>query len=77
MCEHEPRVSVVIPIFNGAQFLAEAVQSVLDQAFGLWELILVDDGSSDHCPRIAINFFSKSTFSACEGRIFECGHTCN
>jgi glycosyltransferase involved in cell wall biosynthesis len=42
-----PRVSVLIPVYNGMAFLAEAIQSVQHQTFQNFEIILVDDGSSD------------------------------
>lgn len=42
-----PLVSVVMPVFNRVAFLDEAVESVMAQTYTNWELILVDDGSSD------------------------------
>jgi glycosyltransferase involved in cell wall biosynthesis len=48
-----PAVSVVMPFHNEERFLAEAVQSVHDQTFTDWELILVDDGSTDRSTAIA------------------------
>jgi len=42
-----PRVSVVIPCFNYAHFVSEAIQSVRQQTFEDWELIVIDDGSTD------------------------------
>jgi glycosyltransferase involved in cell wall biosynthesis len=42
-----PRVSVVLPVWNGERFLAEAVESVLSQTLHRFELLLVDDGSTD------------------------------
>jgi teichuronic acid biosynthesis glycosyltransferase TuaG len=43
-------VSIVVPVYNSAAFLDEAVQSVLAQTFSEWELLLVDDGSTDESP---------------------------
>ena len=47
------RVSAVINFENAAPFLAEAIASVYAQSFPAWELILVDDGSSDGSADIA------------------------
>lgn len=48
-----PKISVVIAFLNGENFLAEAIASVLDQSFSDWELMLVDDGSTDRSSRDA------------------------
>jgi glycosyltransferase involved in cell wall biosynthesis len=42
-----PQVTVIIPTFNRARYLTEAIQSVLGQTFPDYELIVVDDGSTD------------------------------
>lgn len=54
-----PLVSVIIPFFNREKFLGEAVESVLGQTATDWELILVDDGSTDHSRRIAEEFVRR------------------
>lgn len=47
------RVSVVMPVYNGAQFLDESIGSVRAQTLEDWELIVVDDCSADESERIA------------------------
>jgi glycosyltransferase involved in cell wall biosynthesis len=42
-----PRVSVITPAYNAARFLAETIESVRRQTFEDWELLIVDDGSTD------------------------------
>jgi predicted O-methyltransferase YrrM len=48
-----PLVSVIIPCFNQGKFLAEAVASVVCQTYERWEIIIVNDGSSDNTSEIA------------------------
>src|SRR5262249_41072362 len=42
-----PRVSIITPVFNGAQYLEETAQGVFGQTLSDWEWLLVDDGSTD------------------------------
>ena len=42
-----PRVSVIMPVYNVRAYVAEAVKSVLDQSFADFELLVIDDGSTD------------------------------
>ncbi len=52
----EPSVSVLIPVFNGARFLAAALESVRAQTLAPSEIIVVDDGSSDGSAEVASRF---------------------
>jgi glycosyltransferase involved in cell wall biosynthesis len=47
-----PKVSVLIPSYNHARFLAQTIESVLAQSYHDFELIIIDDGSSDHSREI-------------------------
>src|SRR5262245_32421350 len=48
-----PTVSVIVPAFNCARYLLEAVGSVREQTFPVSEIIIVDDGSTDDTPAVA------------------------
>ena len=48
-----PRVSIILPTHNRAAMLREAIHSVLAQTFTNWELIIIDDGSTDETPAVA------------------------
>lgn len=47
-----PTVSVVIPVYNGAKFIAKAIDSVLSQTYSVHELIVINDGSKDDTARV-------------------------
>ena len=51
-----PRVTVAMPVFNGARFLAPAIESILGQTLRDFELVVSDDGSSDDSREIALAF---------------------
>ena len=56
----EPFVSVVIPTFNRAHFLSEAIKSVLEQVYKNWELIIVDDNSTDETENVVTEFIKRN-----------------
>lgn len=51
-----PIVSVILPVRDGERYLEEAIQSVLGQDLTEFELVIVDDGSTDSTPRIAASY---------------------
>lgn len=53
---HHPIVSVVIPAYNRAHTLPRAIRSVFTQTFGEWEIIVVDDASSDQTDQVIKEF---------------------
>lgn len=57
-----PAVSVVIPVHNSQRFISEALQSVLDQSFQDFEIIVVDDGSTDGSRKIIDRFRGPITY---------------
>jgi glycosyltransferase involved in cell wall biosynthesis len=53
---NEPRITVIIPAFNRAHLVGEAIQSVLDQDLAAHEIIVVDDGSTDDTAAVAARY---------------------
>ncbi len=54
-----PVFSVIVPIYNGEQYIHRCVDSILSQTFKDLELILIDDGSSDSCAKICDEYAFK------------------
>lgn len=59
----KPFISIIMPVYNNAKLLSNAVQSVFNQSFENWELIIIDDGSTDDTPAVA------DAFAVCDRRI--------
>src|SRR5687768_8604160 len=55
-----PLVSVIIPVYNGANYIAETIDSVLHQPVRDLEIIVVDDGSTDHLKEVLEQFIAKN-----------------
>jgi len=54
-----PLVSIVVPVYNAARFMDDTIQSVLNQTYQNWELLLVDDCSSDDSVQIIKKYQKK------------------
>ena len=57
-----PRVSIIIPAYNQARFLAKAIESALGQTHSDLEVIVVDDGSPDNTAEVAARFDGSQNF---------------
>ena len=57
--ESAPKVSIVLPCYNRENYLGLAIQSVLSQTYTDFELIIVDDGSTDNSVFVALQFASQ------------------
>ena len=47
-----PDITVLLPVYNGEKFIAEAVTSILEQSYANFELLVMDDGSTDGTPQV-------------------------
>jgi glycosyltransferase involved in cell wall biosynthesis len=54
-----PLVSVVMPVYNGARYLRQALESALTQTYRPLEIVVVDDGSTDDTPALLAEFGDK------------------
>ncbi len=61
-----PLVSIVIPVYNGAKYLGEAIESALAQTYANCEIIVVNDGSTDDSEKIALRYGDKIRYFAKE-----------
>ena len=53
---NKPLVSIIIPVYNVEKYLAKCLDSVLNQTYTSWELIMCDDGSSDDTYSVALKY---------------------
>lgn len=59
MLDFNPKVTVVIPVYNGAKYLKKAINSALEQTYKNIEIIVVNDGSRDKTEKIALSYGNK------------------
>ena len=61
MNSSNPKVSVIVPCYNQAQYLDESLTSIYNQTYTNWECIIVNDGSPDHTEEIALKWQAKDS----------------
>jgi glycosyltransferase involved in cell wall biosynthesis len=69
--ENAPLVSIVMPTYNGSRYIDQAIQSCIEQTYVNWELIIVDDASTDNTPSIIERFVDQ------DPRIYSIRHAQN
>jgi teichuronic acid biosynthesis glycosyltransferase TuaG len=56
MIMNRPEISIITPAYNSEEFIAKTIESVIEQTFSSWEMIIVDDGSTDETSNIVKSF---------------------
>lgn len=56
---NNPLLSIIVPVYNVEEFLSDCITSIISQEFCDFEVILVDDGSPDNCPRLCDEWAAK------------------
>ena len=58
----KPDISVIMSVYNGETYLEEAIESVINQTFKNWELIVINDCSTDGTAELLAGFAARDTF---------------
>lgn len=61
MTQSSPLVSIIMPAFNADKYIEEAIDSVINQTYANWELLVINDGSTDSTAKIVEGFLSRDT----------------
>ena len=56
----KPLLSIIVPVYKVESYLCNCIDSILNQRFSDYELILVDDGSPDKCPSICDDYARRN-----------------
>jgi teichuronic acid biosynthesis glycosyltransferase TuaG len=59
------KVSIIMPAYNAAHYIAESINSVLSQTYTNWELVIIDDGSTDQTAAVAEEYVRKDNRIKC------------
>ena len=54
-------ITIVLPVYNGSRYLSESIQSCVNQTYENWELIIVDDASTDDTPEIISSWLERDS----------------
>lgn len=54
-------ISIILPIYNGEKYMRISIESIISQTYEAWELLIIDDGSTDNTPYIAIEYTKKDS----------------
>ena len=54
-------ISIILPIYNGEKYMRESIDSILKQSYTNWELLIIDDGSTDDTPVISVEYEAKDS----------------
>ncbi|MFC4025018.1 glycosyltransferase family 2 protein [Oceanobacillus longus] len=57
--EHNPLISVITPSYNAEKFIGNTIESVLNQTYPTWEMVIVDDRSTDNTPSIVKEYMKR------------------
>ena len=57
--EKNCKISVIIPVYNAEKYIRETLNSIIDQSYKNWEIILVENGSEDKSPDIIREYEKK------------------
>ena len=63
--DHKDLVSIIMPVYNGEDYLPDAVESILKQTYPHWELLLIDDGSTDQSQALARAYGERDKRISC------------
>ena len=57
--EEKPLISVIVPVYNGQDYLEDCITSIEHQTYDNLEIIIINDGSTDSCPSILAEFSAQ------------------
>ncbi|MGE9290239.1 MAG: glycosyltransferase family 2 protein [Puniceicoccales bacterium] len=72
-----PRVSILLPVYNGEKYIRAAIESIVVQSYPHWELLVLDDGSTDRSLEIARSFSDERVRSLPNGENLGVAKTLN